>query len=157
LSRFAILVFSFGLLTGGGAEAAQAYTDEIELRLEEVWPEMKVFAERHGIHKIREDKHEFETNWMEDTVERTRKLLPVKNLGDIKKTVLRRYKFSVRLREIAGITKVEIRGKFQEQPRADRHVMNWKKVKPSTEDYYLEREFFFDFLEHLQTQLIRRG
>lgn len=129
-----------------------AYTDEIDLKLEEVWPAAKEAFQFAGLHRVNEKKFSFETNWIEDTVERTRKLLPLKGLGEIKKTVKRRYQFKVKLKDIASVTQVKIQTKFQEQPADIRPQSLWRTVKPEYQDMQVEKRYFLKIIEQLEAR-----
>ena len=128
------------------------YTDEIELKTEEVWLAVKEVFKPYGFFKLDEEKRELRTQWIEDTVVRSRSLLPFGGFKEVRRTVNRRYQLSVKLKEIAGVVQVKINGKFQEQSREGRPQWTWRTVKPQSEDYDIERQYFFKILNHLQSR-----
>jgi len=125
-----------------------SYTDEIALKPEEVWKAVQQVFDPNGHHKSKQGKMELDSKWIKDQVIREKKMPLLKS--SLKKTVERRYRFHVELREKPERTEVVIKGKFQERPHTNRPQTAWDWVKPKPEDHHLERTYFHKILRQIE-------
>jgi len=130
--------------------SAFAYTDQIALNIEEVWEAVNQMLLPHGIYKDSSEKKVIQSDWITDRVTLSKKPLPFKFVGEIKKSYERRYRLHIQLKEQDSKTQVIVRGLFQRRPIGIRPNVIWRRSKPTSEDYLVEKDFFFDLLEQLQ-------
>lgn len=141
---FVLGVFFLALQT-----TAFAYLDEVLMTPDEVWTAAKTVMEPKGVRTENKAAYTLKSKWIEDYVRKEKNILPAA-LGrgvTLRSTVRRRYQMAVELKELPTGTEIQISGKYQERPiGAPEHQARWKYVKPSTEDYELERALFFKIL-----------
>ena len=129
-----------------------AYLDEVLMTPSEVWTATKIVMQDSGIASEDQKTYTLKSKWIEDYVRKERNILPGA-LGrslTLKGTVRRRYQMTVQLKELPTATQIQVSGKYQERPvGAPQHQARWKFVKPSTEDYELERLLFFKIIREM--------
>jgi hypothetical protein len=131
---------------------ALAYLDEVLMTPDEIWSATKLVLEPTGIASENKASYTIKSKWMEDIIRKEKKLLPraVGGGPTMARTVRRRCQMTVVLKELPTGTQIQISGKYQERPlSAPEHQARWKFVKPSTEDYELERLLFFKILREM--------
>lgn len=131
---------------------AFAYLDEVLMTPDEIWAATKLVLEPTGIVDENKASYTLKSKWIEDIVRKEKKLLPraVGGGPTMARTVRRRCQMTVVLKELPAGTQIQISGKYQERPlSAPEHQARWKFVKPSTEDYELERLLFFKILREM--------
>ncbi|MCB9800298.1 MAG: hypothetical protein H6757_06030 [Candidatus Omnitrophica bacterium] len=133
---------------------AYAYTQKIITTPQEIWEAVRQVMEPHGIRKENSETWEIESKWIKDYARREKKILPdpiqIKQLPTVKQTVLRRYRMQVKLKDQSDGTQIKITGEYQEKPTGTpAATVSWKRIKPSTEDYELERQFFYEVLKQM--------
>ena len=131
---------------------AFAYLDEVLMTPDEIWSATKLVLEPTGIASENKASYTIKSKWMEDIIRKEKKLLPraVGGGPTMARTVRRRCQMTVVLKELPTGTQIQISGKYQERPlSAPEHQARWKFVKPSTEDYELERLLFFKILREM--------
>ncbi len=126
-----------------------AYTQEIQAPVEEVWIAVKEAAASPGLDKVDEKDKVLETEWTEDRVVRMEQLMPFMKKAEHPKTWERRYRLRVELIPVPEGTRVAVRGKFQLKDPDLGVRGKWDNVKPESEDYDMERQFFFRALDIL--------
>jgi hypothetical protein len=125
-----------------------AYTDQITVKVEEAWSAAEEVLKPYGFHKIDPEAKTLETKWMKDRIVRKGKGV-FKNLTSA--TYERRYRLKVKINPRAFDTEIEVRGVFQERPLApNSNIFLWKKVRPRTEDFDVERNIFMRILNRLE-------
>lgn len=125
-----------------------AYSDEISAPLEEVWQGVQEAMKPYGIKKMDRDKNEIQSRWIEDRVKRSRGLL--KRVAS--QLYARRYRLKVRLKPLAHLTAVNVRGTFEERPLDSAPAVHWRSYKLQSSDYEVERDFFMQLLKTLQSR-----
>lgn len=130
----------------GAATAGHAYTEEVGLKIDQVWPAVKATFESTGISKADDSKKVLRTKWIYDQVVRRGKYL--KDI--ISQKYDRRYRLKVTLTENYYFTKIEIRGAFQERSLSVAPETPWRSVKPKNADLEVERAYFFRILKQLE-------
>ncbi len=132
------------LLTVAPKNSFARYSDEIAVSQDEVWKAVQTALKPFGIRKINENKKTIETDWVQDRVRRSNRLL--KNIP--KQMYDRRYRMKVRLRDRAGDTMIEITGVFQQ--RIGTRIQDpWELIKPTGDDLDIEQDFFMKILNQL--------
>lgn len=132
--------------------AGFAYLDEVLMTPEEVWRASKLVLETDGIRVENKENYTLKSRWIEDYVRKEKKIFP-DALGrglTLPSTTRRRYQMTVVLTELPTGTQIQISGKYQERPiSSPEHQARWKFIKPTTEDYELERILFFKILREM--------
>jgi len=132
--------------------AALAYLDEVLMTPNEIWEAAKTVLETPGIDVENKETYTLKSKWVEDYVRKERTVIP-RQVGrgfTLTGTVRRRYQMMIVLKELPSATQIQITGKYQERPvGAPEHQARWKFIKPSTEDYELERQLFFKILREM--------
>jgi len=156
--KLKLLIACFLFLTA--PPAVFAYLDEVLMTPEEVWTASKTVLQSTGIAVENKETYQLQGKWIEDYVRKEKDLLP-KGMGrsiTLPSTVRRRYQMRVQLKELPTGTQIQVSGKYQERPvSAPEHQARWRYVKPSTEDYELERILFFKILRELARVRISQG
>ena len=149
-SRFLVLFSLLFLL--GAPQSFSAYVDEVGVGVEEAFQAAQDALKDHGIYKIREEKYEVESKWIEDRVVRkSRGLLA----GMAKKNYLRRYRIKIRIVEVNEVSvRIEIRGSFQQKPIGNAPGSPWKTVRNQPEDFNLEKDFFHRVMRQMRLKRI---
>jgi len=145
-------VWIVGILFFAVQPGALAYLDEVLMTPDEIWSAAKLVLEPTGIVVENKASYTLKSNWIEDIIRKEKKLLPraVGGGPSMARTVRRRCQMTVMLKELPTGTQIQITGKYQERPlSAPEHQARWKFVKPSTEDYELERLLFFKILREM--------
>ena len=141
--------FSFtGLALFLGVGPLMAYTDKMAVETPEVWKAVQAVAAPYGVRKADSKKYEIETRWIQDLVVRSRGLWKKLGTGE---NMQRRYRVKIRLKEEPYATEVGIHGVFQERSYGSGPAIPWRNIKPESEDYAVERDFFFKILKQLET------
>ncbi len=141
------------LLTGLPATVLWAYTSVIALEMENVWQAALAVSKPLGMDNVDHEKWKIRTEWVEDEIKRSKKILPFTKKGpEIKRTYMRRYRLNVELRYVEGRCEVKIWGEFQQKPYSQDIRVHWKKIKPASEDYELERQHFYAILDYLRKE-----
>jgi len=123
-----------------------AYTDDIQAESEELWQAVSDTFEIYGIHSQKPNKKVLTSHWIYDEVTRSRGLFK----GIFRQNYDRRYRIKVTLiRADVKMISVEVRGAFQERSTGTGPSIPWKLIKPNSEDYQVEREFFIKILNQL--------
>jgi hypothetical protein len=130
---------------------SSAYTDSIEASPEEIWKAAEQVLTPHGISKSKLDKWQIKSKWIEDRVERKRKLFPLGGGPSMRQVYLRRYHIQIQLKVIDNSqTELSVKGIFQEKSVEALPQLTWRLVKPQLADYNVERDFFFRILRQLE-------
>ena len=137
-----LLLILFFLLS---PHALASYSDAIYVPQSEVWDAAKKVLGQKSFKKDDPKKGELETNWIEDQVVRRRGLL--KKIAS--KVYGRRYRIKLNLKQEKELTHVDIEGVFQEKS-LDSVNSIWRKIKPESEDYEIERTLFKKILHQIE-------
>lgn len=141
------------LLTVLPAAVLWAYTSVIALEMENVWQAALSVSKPLGLDKVNHEKWKIRTNWVEDKIKRSKKILPFTNKGpEVKRTHLRRYRLHVQLSYIDGRCEVKVWGEYQQKMYNQDDRSPWERIKPASEDYELERQHFYAILGYLQKE-----
>ncbi|MFA6600458.1 MAG: hypothetical protein WC352_06815 [Candidatus Omnitrophota bacterium] len=124
---------------------AWAYQEEVGVMSDEIWKALHDMLGPGGIEREDRAKGEMLTAWKEDVVRRGHGRFE----KWIKQTYRRRTQFRVRLMEKTYTTVIQINGSFGEQQLNGPSNSMWKSVKPQTEDYIQELDFFKAFMRQL--------
>jgi hypothetical protein len=136
-------------------EPAAAYTDDIQAPAEQVFKAAREVLEPFGIRKMDPEKKQIESQWIEDRVVRTRRLLPIGIKTKLKQTYDRRYRIQIECQETPPITRITVKGRFQVKLVEGYPISHWQLVKPQLVDYDAERDFFFKILRKLEENRLR--
>ena len=140
-----ILPFIFAALFGM-ENPLRAYSDEISAPVEEVWQAVQETLKPYGMKKIDPQKNEIESRWIQDRVKRSRGILK----AVASQIYTRRYRLKIRLKPLAHLTGVEVRGRFEERPLDSPPSGKWRRYKLQAVDYDIERDFFMQILKGLE-------
>ena len=140
------------LLSFWGLGTGYAYVDQVNVKAEEVWAAAQEVLKTYGFKKVDAQARRLETKWITDRVVRSRGLL--KKYAS--KTYERRYQIIVTVQQRDYDSEVSVRGVFQERPLENKQQLYlWKKYKPESADYDIERQTFMSILNRLE--LSRNG
>lgn len=118
----------------------------VGVKMDEVWQASQQALEPYGIRKKDDAKRMIETKWTEDTVVRRRGFLKKITAGRYR----RRYRFQLQLKEKGPVLQIQIQGNFQEKSADSRGIDAWRKFKPESQDYELEKEIFKKILMSME-------
>ena len=146
---FLLFFFSFVLMMN---RYLNAYTDEIQVSSDEVWKAAEEVFKPIGIHKFNPKKRIIESDWIQDHVKRSSRLFPVGPQTTVKRTYDRRYRVHVQINEDSPLqAQVVVKGRFQLSSPEPYAMPRWHSViKPTIEDYDIERDFFFKILRKIE-------
>ncbi len=126
-----------------------AYTDKVAVETLEVWTAAREALKPYGIRNENKIKGEIESKWIYDRVVRSRSLGFFKKM--ISENVDRRYRVRIHLKPEPFATEISVRGLFQDRSTGTGPLARWRKVTPGSEDYAVERDFFFKMIQALET------
>ncbi len=144
---FLVSVFLFLFLIPDRAHASME-DDIVGVAVPEAWEAMKQTAQEFAkIHKEKPEEGWIETNWVEDSVRRSR--------GMFRHILYQQYDRRTRLTfsvvEIPGGVHVKVKGLFQDRAQGLGGNIPWKTVRMDPSDHRVERENFFKVLSTLQS------
>lgn len=140
-------LFLLLLLTLAIPFSAFAYTDQITVKADEAWAAVLRVFENQKLRKMDPQKMFLQTKWVEDEVVRRGPGI-LKNYTS--QTYDRRYRLSIQVVQREYDTEIQIKGSFQQRTMSPNNVVSWKRVKPKTEDFDIERATFMRILSRIE-------
>ena len=123
-----------------------SYSDQIQVKADELWKAAYTAIQPYGIWKSNEKKKTIQSRWIEDQVVRSNGIL--KNVTSQK--VQRRYRLKVHLIEIGDTVLLDVKGLFQNKEFGTALASPWFNVSPKDKEYDVERDFFMKILKQLE-------
>jgi len=145
MSRILFVLLILGTLLSPQGDLF-AYTDQIGVSRDEALEAARDVFAPYGIRRDDPEKGIVQSNWIQDHVTRKSQGL----LKDIfHQKFDRRYRITYEITEEDYAAVVRVTGKFQQKPSSARPNLPWQRIRPSSEDYLIEKNFFDSLLAQL--------